>query len=81
MQVQRHGLPAARVLWSTPGADQTVAELLQQINDLIPIETEDWGLEDYEVHVGGYEALHYFRLSDVLKDEDEVMQVIRWLYT
>ncbi|KAL8699016.1 MAG: hypothetical protein Q9201_006239 [Fulgogasparrea decipioides] len=81
LTVQRHGLPAARVLWATDlgctfssaaGPGITISQLLEQINDIIPLESEDWGLEDYTVEVGGFECLHFSNASQVLKEDDEV---------
>lgn len=78
LTVQRHGLPAARVLWTTtgPGPAQvsvgTISQLLEQINDIIPLESEHWGLEDYTVEVGDYECLHFQEANQVLKEDDEV---------
>lgn len=81
LTVQRHGLPSARVLWtiaavrppySAAGPEPTVAQLLEQVNEIIPLESEDWGLEDYAVEVGGFECLHFSETSKVLKEDDEV---------
>lgn len=78
--VQRHGLPPTYVLWTaghlppntTNGASGTISQLLDQVNEVIPLESEDWGLEDYAVEVGGFECLHFSELSQVLKEDDEV---------
>jgi hypothetical protein len=51
----------------------TIAQLLQHVNEVFPLEGETWGLEDYSVTVGGYECLHYHELSAVCRDEDEVV--------
>ncbi|KAL8986308.1 MAG: hypothetical protein Q9205_000194 [Flavoplaca limonia] len=81
LTVQRHGLPPARVLWtlaavrppySAAGPEPTVAQLLEQVNEIIPLESEDWGLEDYAVEVEGFECLHFSETSKVLKEDDEV---------
>ncbi|KAL8725507.1 MAG: hypothetical protein Q9181_006391, partial [Wetmoreana brouardii] len=81
LTVQRHGLPAARVLWATDlgstftsavGPGTTISQLLEQINDIIPLESEDWGLEDYTVEVEGFECLHFSQAGQVLKEDDEV---------
>ncbi|KAL8688748.1 MAG: hypothetical protein Q9218_005412 [Villophora microphyllina] len=61
LTIQRHGLPPARVLWTTDltgpltGSETTISQLLEQINDIIPLESTDWGLEDYTVEIGGFE--------------------------
>ncbi|KAJ9625657.1 hypothetical protein H2203_004416 [Taxawa tesnikishii (nom. ined.)] len=73
LHVQRHQLPRVSVLWNVLDSENpTVAELLEQVNDLIPLEAEGWGLEDYAVEVDGFEGLHYMQLHNVMKDEDEV---------
>ena len=68
-----------QVLWKTEALrsnqagheTSTVAQLLEQINEVIPLEAEDWGLEDYAVEVDGFECLHYCSLS-ILKEDDRV---------
>lgn len=80
LTVERHGLPAARVLWTTDGLSPahssagtaTIAQLLEQVNDIIPLEYEEWGLEDYTVEVGGFECLHFQEVGQVLKEDDGV---------
>ena len=80
--VHRHGLPPAHILWNTDGlrpshhasgSNSTIAQLLEQVNEVIPLEAEEWGLEDYVVEVGGFECVHFSILNHVLKDEDQVM--------
>ena len=56
----------------------TIAELLESVNESIPIESDEWGFEDYAVEVKGnggidYECLHYQQVSKVFKEDDEVM--------
>lgn len=83
LAIQRHGLPVVRILWNidtinTPKHDNsslTVSRFLEQVNEIIPLEAEDWGLEDYAVEVGGFECLHFSELSQVLK-EDDVVQCV-----
>lgn len=81
LTVKRHGLPPFHVLWkvgdvrlpqATAGNSITISQLLEQVNDVIPLEAEDWGLEDYAVEVRGFECLHFSELSQVLKEDDEV---------
>ncbi|TIA01220.1 hypothetical protein D6C82_03953 [Aureobasidium pullulans] len=72
LQVLRHQLPPTKVLWKVDGAT-TTAELLTQISDFFPLEAAGWGLEDYAVHLGGYELLHFQQLADVLKEDDEIV--------
>ena len=81
LTVQRHGIPPVQILWTvTPnrpplasaGSSITVSQFLEQVNDIIPLESEDWGLEDYAVEVKGFECLHFSELEQILNEEDEV---------
>ncbi|KKK25141.1 hypothetical protein AOCH_001835 [Aspergillus ochraceoroseus] len=68
-------------LYSNEG--YTVAQLLEDVNEVIPLETEprlfdhessgQWGLEDYVVEVGGSECLHFMEVQGLLRDGDEVL--------
>lgn len=63
----------------------TVAQLLEDVNDVVPLETEPsmfdldpefsgtWGLEDYVVEVDGSECLHFMEIGGLLRDGDEVV--------
>ncbi|RDW61238.1 uncharacterized protein DSM5745_10736 [Aspergillus mulundensis] len=61
----------------------TIAQLLEDVNEVIPLETEprlfedessgQWGLEDYAVEVGGSECLHFMEIEGILRDGDEVL--------
>ena len=77
LSVHRHLLPPTDILWSTdtsnPHAALTIAQLVEQVNEAIPLEHDHWGLEDYVAEVNGYECIHYFRVKELLKDEDEVV--------
>ena len=85
LTVQRHGLPPAYVLWTLASAVRppllaagngiTISQFLEQVNEVIPLESEDWGLEDYSVEVRGFECLHFCELNQVLKEDDEVWWV------
>ncbi|CAD6440333.1 a9183607-2d8d-453d-ae66-0c1c654ffbad [Sclerotinia trifoliorum] len=86
LNVRRHNLPDCPIIWdvNTSTSTPTVSELLDQINDVIPIESAEWGMEDYAVEVKGkegvnYECLHFQPVSKVMKEEDEV--IIRPLLT
>ncbi|KAF2864805.1 hypothetical protein BDV95DRAFT_588055 [Massariosphaeria phaeospora] len=76
VSVQRHRLPANNIVWSLPGDHRpqayTIARLLEDINQILPLEAEHWGLEDYVVEVGGFECLHFAPVTQVLKDDDTV---------
>ena len=80
LTVQRQSLPPTQVLWDTGAlrpnhvsseATATIAQLLEQINEVIPLEAEEWGLEDYAVEVHGFECLHFCSLN-ILKEDDRV---------
>ncbi|KAL9132206.1 MAG: hypothetical protein Q9217_000010 [Psora testacea] len=74
----KHGLPPANVLWTVrpltvaAGAGTTISQFLEQVNDVIPLEADEWGLEDYAVEVNGFECLHFSELHQVLNEDDEV---------
>jgi len=77
--VQRHALPEVRVVFAVSlDNDPTVANLLEQINEIIPLEGNDWGLEDYAVQLRdssghGFECLHFQQVSLILKNDEEVL--------
>jgi len=80
VNVQRHGLPATPIIWNVDNLESTVSEFLERINEVVPIESGEWGLEDYAVELKGkegtnYECLHFQPLGKVMKEEDEVMYV------
>lgn len=83
--MRRNGLPESNVLFNVPLAnDPTIANLLELVNDTIPIEDAngEWGLDDYvvEVHDKGphgqgnaFECLHFQPLAGLLEKDDEVL--------
>ncbi|KXH63073.1 hypothetical protein CSAL01_09960 [Colletotrichum salicis] len=77
--VRRHGVPDVKLLWNvTANEDLTIAKLLTQMNDVVPLEGGEWGLEDYAVELkdasgDGFECVHYHLVSKVLKDDDQVL--------
>ena len=82
--IKRHCLPTERVIW-TVGAhstgysvnvSSTIAQLLEVVNEVFPLESGEWGLVDYAVEVRGFECLHFSELSQVLKEDDEVWYVL-----
>ncbi|CZR53317.1 uncharacterized protein PAC_03195 [Phialocephala subalpina] len=88
LTVKRHGLPDTPVVWvvdTTSSPSPTVSQLLEAVNEAIPIESDgEWGLEDYAVELKGanganYECLHFQHLAVVMKEDDEV--IIRPLLT
>ncbi|KAL3422587.1 hypothetical protein PVAG01_06743 [Phlyctema vagabunda] len=87
LTICRHSLPDTPIIWdidAQTGAP-TISTLLEQVNEVIPIESEDWGLEDYAVEIKGsrgglnYECLHFQPVEKVLHEDDEV--IIRPLLT
>lgn len=59
----------------------TIAQLLEDVNAAVPLETEvednngyagSWGLEDYVVEVGGFECMHFMEVEGLLRDNDTV---------
>lgn len=79
LTIRRHGLPEVKLLWPcTASEDLTVAKLLANVNDIIPLEGEQWGLEDYSVELndgrgGSFECLHFQQVQKVLKQDDQVL--------
>lgn len=73
--IERNELPPASVLWSFPPTQltSTVAQFLEDVNVRFPLEGNTWGLEDYTVTLGGYEAQHYTKVGEVFKEDDEVV--------
>lgn len=61
----------------------TIAQLLEDVNEAVPLEREvepvsngysgSWGLEDYVVEVGGFECLHFMEVDGLLRDNDTVV--------
>lgn len=81
LTIQRHALPPTSLLWTVQAQDPistsshvaaTISQLLEDVNDIIQLESDDWGLEDYVVEVGGYECLHFLPVVSVLKEDDVV---------
>lgn len=74
LKIRRHGLPTARVMWTVDRDNEgySIADLLQELDDVIPLESDDWGLEDYTVESTGYGCLHFQLVRNVLQDLDLV---------
>ena len=88
VSIKRYSLPTTNIIFTTralgpspatSSTEATIAQLLEDVNDIVPLESADWGLEDYAVEVHGYECLHFSPIDAVLRDEDKV--VIRALKT
>ncbi|PFH55105.1 hypothetical protein XA68_10701 [Ophiocordyceps unilateralis] len=81
--VQRHGVPEVKLVWPCVRShDLTVSKLLAEINEVIPLETCEWGLEDYVLELTdgsgeSYECLHFQQVPQILKNDDQV--IIRYL--
>lgn len=72
LEVVRHQLPSIKVLWQA-NPEHTVAEFLHSVDQSIPLETQDWSLEDYAVEtLEGYEILHYYFVGKILKDDEHI---------
>ncbi|KAI9791742.1 MAG: hypothetical protein M1816_003552 [Peltula sp. TS41687] len=79
LRVNRHGLPTTHITWPVEASNAshgptglTIARLLEQVNEVIPLESDDWGLDDYAVEVNGFECLHFQEVNLVLRDGDTV---------
>ncbi|KAH4208636.1 hypothetical protein HBI95_093330 [Parastagonospora nodorum] len=76
LTVQRNSLPPANILWNVPDTNSTqaytITRLLEDVNHVLPLESEHWGLEHYVVEVGGFECLHFSPVAQSLKDDDHV---------
>lgn len=77
--VRRHDVPDVKLVWPcSPADDSTVAKLLSQVGEVVPLESGEWGLEDYAVELsdgrgGTYECLHFQPVSRVFKEDDQVL--------
>lgn len=76
LTVQRNNLPVTNILWTVPETASpqayTVARLLEDVNRILPLEAEQWGLEDYIVELGGFECLHFSPVLQTLKEDDHI---------
>ncbi|RSL97180.1 hypothetical protein CEP52_011051 [Fusarium oligoseptatum] len=76
--VRRHAVPEVKLVWPCVASDDlTVSKLLAQVNEVIPLESGDWGLEDYAVELAddkgdSFELLHFQQVGKVLKADDQV---------
>lgn len=77
-------MPLVKVVWTVgrvlpplanAGASYTISQLLEQINQIIPLQSEQWSLADYVVETGGFECLHFSQIDDALNNGDEVRYV------
>jgi hypothetical protein len=76
--VRRNALPEVRIIFPIQlGTEPTIANLLEQVNEIVPLESNDWGLEDYSVELrdangNGFECLHFQPVSQTLNNDEEV---------
>lgn len=88
LPVPTSALTSTRLPNATYGTEGcTIAQLLEDVNEVVPLETsvdavgenEDtggqWGLEDYVVEVNGFECLHFMSVDGLLREGDEVVYV------
>ena len=80
LTVRRNGVPEVRLMWNVElDTDFTVSRLVSSVNDVVPLESAEWGLEDYAVEykdgVNGFECLHFQVVRDILKEDDQVLYV------
>ena len=76
LSIHRQALPPVDLLWALPDAlpqSTTIAQLLEDVNNLMPLESDEWGLEDYVVQLGKFECLHFFQIQGLLKEDDNLM--------
>lgn len=75
--IKRNELPTVKILHHIPietTGPITVSRLLEDINAIVPLESDIWGLEHYVVQdAEGYECLHFDEVSNVLSDGQEVV--------
>lgn len=72
LTVKRNELAPVKFLYALTEEDINVSKLLESINRHVPLEADQWGLEDYMVCVSGYECLHYQDPRSIFQDNDEV---------
>ncbi|KAF5000475.1 hypothetical protein FGRMN_1806 [Fusarium graminum] len=77
--VRRHSVPEVKLIWPCVATeDLTVSKLLALVNEVVPLESGDWGLEDYVVELpdgkgDSFELLHFQPVGKVLKEDDQVL--------
>lgn len=79
LAIRRHAVPEVKLVWPCVASeDLTVAKLLAQVNEVIPLESGEWGLEDYVVELadangGSFECLHFQPVGKLFKGDDQVV--------
>lgn len=77
LTVQRHKLEPVDLLWTISedlykSHNHTISRWLSEVDEVVPLEADEWGLEDYVVHVQGFECLHFKKTGDVFREGDHV---------
>ncbi|CAK7243789.1 MAG: hypothetical protein STHCBS139747_005317 [Sporothrix thermara] len=83
LHIQRNGLPDTRIVFLAATTENTtVMQLLEQVNETVPLESPDWGLDDYVVELPSssasgspsnrFECLHYQLVAKLFDKDDEV---------
>lgn len=80
LTIQRNRLDSVEVLWIIPEDSykspwHTISRWLAEVDEAFPLETDEWGLEDYVVHIQGFECLHFKTTGDVFRNGDHVTYV------
>ncbi|RFN49146.1 srp40-suppressor of mutant ac40 of rna polymerase i and iii [Fusarium flagelliforme] len=79
--IRRHAVPEVKLVWPCIANDDlTVSKLLALVNEVVPLESADWGLEDYVVELAdgkgdSFELLHFQPVGKVLKEDDQVLSL------
>jgi hypothetical protein len=77
--IRRHSVPEVKLVWPCVATeDLTVSKLLALVNEVVPLESGDWGLEDYVIELpdekgDSFELLHFQPVGKVLKQDDQVL--------
>ncbi|XXH04047.1 hypothetical protein Hte_010458 [Hypoxylon texense] len=76
--VRRDGFPEERLVWNVSlENDPTVSKLLEKVNEVLPLEVGQRGLENYVVELHdddgtSFECLHFQPVRSVFKPDDRV---------
>lgn len=79
--IRRHAVPEVKLVWPCSVAeDLTISGFLSQVNEVVQLESGEWGLEDYAVELadaneagGSFECLHFQQVGRLLKNDDQVL--------
>ncbi|KAI1767149.1 hypothetical protein GGR53DRAFT_483214 [Hypoxylon sp. FL1150] len=76
--VRRDGFPEERLVWNVSlETDPTISKLLEKVNEILPLEVGQRGLENYVVELHdsdgtSFECLHFQTVRSILKPDDRV---------